>query len=645
MKEQFIDWAGYYAVRAFAVAVRRLSPESACALGRSLGTVAHILSGRRRVAYADLKAAFGARYDAAARRRLVRRHYEHLGLCLIELLRFPLLTRETVERDIAIPELTRFYEAIHQERGVLLLTAHLGNWELLQIVSGIFGKPIYALMRDQKYPRLNGLLNEFRKSRGSGVVSLGMGLRDLLRALRRSELVGVLGDQSAGKHQGLIVSFFGRKTTIPTGAFELASRTGAVLLPAFITRRENEKHDIYLGAPVSVPRDTSEAEAFRPAVESYVHTLEALITKHPEQWLWAKKRWKYSWTKRLVILSDGKPGHYKQSEAVAEAFQQVTSQYGRPGVEYTVKRIEVRFRSALHRILFFLFGLTARPWAQGHLAWLRLFLTPESAREVEEAGADFVISAGSSLVPVNLWLARENNAKSAVVMKPPFPYNFLRYDLAVVPAHDKGPVPAEAVRTALTLSVPRAEDEELLSLQSELRDPGSVKIAVFLGGPTKGYEMKTETIRELLRILEQVPDGDYLVTTSRRTPAAVVSLLEHSPGSRCQKFVDGSRDTRAGWVPVFLDLAKIVIVTEDSISMISESVGSGKRVIILAAGEEATLPAKHRRFTRMLEQKSAAVRATVSDLAGKLRAADDLPSADLARREFEQLQKRLQEIL
>ena len=572
MKEAVLDWTGYHAVRAFARAVRMLPLAASCALGRFLGRVAWwILARRRRVAYADLKAAFGTRYDAAGRRRLVRLHFEHMGLSLIELLRFPLLTRESVEHDIAIPELQRFYDAVHQDRGVVLLTAHFGNWELLQIVSAIFGKPIHALMRDQKFPRLNGLLNEFRRSRGSGVVSLGMGLRDLLRALRRRELIGVLGDQSAGKHQGLIVSFFGRKTTIPTGAFELAGRTGCVLLPAFIIREKDMTHRIRLGEPVECPALAGDEEAYRPLVDAYVRTLELLIAANPEQWLWAKKRWKYCWTKRILILSDGKPGHFKQSEAVAEAFRAVTTQHGRPGMDYPMNRIEVEYRSSMHRLLFFFFGFFFHPWAQGRLSWLRFFLKPGCASALEGAGADFVISSGSSLVPLNLCLARENRAKSAVVMKPPFPYNFLHYDLALVPAHDTGRVPTEAVRTALALSSPRPESDELFDLRSELRDPDSVKIAVFLGGPTREYGMRPETIRQLLAILDEVPEGDYLVTASRRTPPAVNVLLDAAAHPKCQKMVLPFKDGRAGWVPAFLEMAKIVVVTEDSISMISEA--------------------------------------------------------------------------
>ncbi|HTL48234.1 MAG TPA: ELM1/GtrOC1 family putative glycosyltransferase [Verrucomicrobiae bacterium] len=639
-----IDFAGYHFIRGFAVAARALPAGAAYGLGSFLGDVAYIFSSRRKVAYADLKAAFGARKTAKARWQTVRAHYRHIGQSFIELLRFPLLDRQTVERDVSIPHLERFNQALNEKKGVVLLTAHLGNWELLQIVSGIFGSPIQALMRDQKYPRLNGLLNDFRRSRGSGVASRGMGIRDLMRSLRRRELVGVLGDQSAGRQQGLIVPFFGRKTTIPTGAFQLAGRAGALVLPAFIVRLKNEKHEIHLGKAFHCPEDTEGEETYREFAREYVAALEDLISRYPEQWLWAKKRWKYSWTKRILILSDGKPGHFKQSQAVAEAFRAVETQYGRPGMEYPTEAVTVKFRSPFHKAFFAAAGFFFFPWAQGRLSLLRFFFDEETSRLLEEVSADFIVSAGAGLVPLNLCLARENQAKSVVIMKPPFPYNFLRYDLAIVPAHDTGKVPAEAVRTLLTLSSAPSGGETGGELKSELRDPEKIRISLFLGGPTRDYRMEEAAVRKTLDALER-SGADYLVTTSRRTPEKICAYLKQAALPHCQKIVIAAEDARPGWVGVMTEAAEVLVITEDSISMVSEAAATGKKVIMLSVDDAEKLPKKHRRFADMLAASGSVSRAAPDDLAARLESAKQGFATDLARNEKMLLQKRLQEIL
>ncbi len=652
MKDEFLDVSGFWTIRFAAGAVQALPARWALGAGRFLGACGYFFSGRKHSAYADLKAAFGKSLTPEQRWKVVRGHYEHIGQSALEFLRFPLLNLDTVRQDVDIHHLERFHEAVNQGKGVLLLTAHLGNWELLQMVSGVLGKPIHALMREQKHSRLNSLLNDFRQIKGSRVVrNRGMDLRDLVRALRRSELVGVLADQSAGKSAGLILPFFGRKTTIPTGAFEIASRTGSIILPAFISRGKDGRHVIHVEEIIPCPLNEKDEAKFEEPVRRYLELVEKRISENPEQWLWAKKRWKYSWTKRLVVLSDGKPGHVKQSQAIVQSFRSVETQYGRPGMEYRVETIPVGFKSEAHRILFQILAFFFIPWAQGRLSWLRFFLNPETAAAVENSGADFVISTGASLVPLNLCLARENGGKSIVLMKPPFPYSLCRYDLAVVPEHDTGRVPEQAIRTLLTPSAPSSEFSGDLQnvLRDEVKKPEKVGVSVFLGGATRRYGMPLGNVKQLFEVLEKnsAAAGDYLVTTSRRTPAEVCNFLkiEKPRFLKCQSLVLASEDPRSGVVESMMQLASILIVTEDSISMVSEAVSSGKRVVVLGLGETAQLPAKHQRFLKLLEERGAVVRASVMDLEEKIKNANAAAAPSLAEQEKKALREKLQEIL
>ncbi len=355
-------------------------------------------------------------------------------------------------------------------------------------------------------------------------------------------------------------------------------------------------------------------------------------------------------TKRLLILSDGKPGHVKQSEAVAEQFKNISSQYARPGMEYPASTIEVKFKSSWHRRLFPWFAFFFIPWAQGRLRFLAWFFSPETQKAVENARADFIISAGASLVPLNLCFARDSRAKSIVLMKPSFPFHLFRYDLAMVPAHDRGPVPEGAFRTLLTPSCmePARISGAAQKLAGSLPRPGKVKIAVFLGGPTRRFSLELEPVRRLFSALDRIASqkGDYLVTTSRRTPQVISDFLKREVVNRahCQKVVIAAEDSSPETAPGMMALASIVLVTEDSISMISEAVSAGRKVIVLSLGSRG-LPAKHKKFREILARESAIEVAGPEDLEEKIASLDLQKTPAILQLEKEALAKRLQEFL
>lgn len=632
------------------IKVFTLLPFSAAVrLGGAAGFFAfYVLKRRRASAYADLKAAFGNRFNEKQRLGLVRSHFAHLGRVGVEMLYFPQLTLEDLKPRLKINHKERYDNILAENKSMVLLTAHFGNWEILQVIGTLEGRPIHVLQRPQKRKLIDRILSDLRESRGSFAISRGMGVRDLIRALRANQSVGLLGDQDAGKYEGQIEKIFSRKTTVPTGPFELAARTSAVLLPVFIVSRPGGQHEIFVEEPIPCLEESG--GGYHSAMRKYLDLLESFVSRYPEQWLWGAKRWKYSWTKRIVILSDGKPGHVKQSEAVAERFKEVESQYGRPGMEYPTQTVRVEYRSALHRKLFAVFAVLFIPFAQGRLAWLRLFFKTETAEALRQLSADFFISSGSSMTPLNLCLARECRAKSIVLMKPFWPFNYYRYDLVLVPAHDRGPMPRETFRTLL---VPSLSDHDRLEQAGKkfgrsLRAASRVRLAIFLGGPTRDYRLSVNPVERVIQEVENASGqlGDYLVTTSRRTPEGIVRFLkERLPDLKgCQELVVASEDPRPEVVPGMMALAEILVITEDSISMISEAVASSKKVVVLGLATD-TLPVKHRRFLQLLLEKSAIVMAGPEDLLAVLRKLETTDQPALAREQDEAIVKKLEAIL
>lgn len=603
-------WADSIAVifvRCLSFFLQALPLEWALRLGRFFGIVAFHTSSRRKLAYVNLKAAFGTDYDARERNAIIRRHFQHLAQNVVEMLRFPKMNQRYFDRFITAHHRERYEEARRQNQGLVLLTPHFGNWELTQILAALNGQPMTVLARAQKHSRLNDFLNELRSSHGSVAIQKGTSdVRDFIRVLQNHGMVGALGDLSGGR-DGSPIRFFGRKTTAPAGIFKIAKRAGSAVLPCFMVRTNGPQHEIFVEEPFLFTSNGHEERSVEECLEDYYRLLERWIRKYPDQWLWVYKRWKYCFTKRVLFLKDGRTGHERQSEAVQSQFERLGSML--PQYEFEFQSVDIRFKSAWHQKFFFAFGFLFRPFAQGNLGVLKFFVRHECAKTLREAHADIIVSAGASLVPMNLLLKSENLAKSVVLMKPPFPYRADCFDLLIVPAHDRFSKNDETV--VRTLLAPNKIDDQLLRSSAEgLKEIAngsgrkSKRISVFVGGNTKSYRFEPSQFEKCLRELKTYSEEaglELLITTSRRTdPKAselVKQIFQTHPSCKLLIIANESNPPNAAYG--MLALSDAAVVTEDSISMTSEAVSSGKHVLVMKLGN-GKLSAKHARFQETL---------------------------------------------
>jgi KDO2-lipid IV(A) lauroyltransferase len=644
--EDLLDRIGYLAARALIFLFERIPFAVGLRIGDAFGRGVFYLSKKRRVAYINLKAALGDQLSSAERWKAIRDHFGFMGQSAVEVMSFKRMERKHHDLDVKIHGLERYEALLRSGHGGVLITAHFGNWELLQVWSGLRGTPIHVLTREQKYPRINGLINELRESHGSVSISRGAGIRGLIRALREKKMIGVLGDQSAGKTEGIILPFFGRRTTVPVGAFQLAHRTDAFIMPFFIVRTGGRNHEVYSEEvlkddPSLAPQDRVEFQA-----RQYLKILEDFIRKFPNQWLWENKRWKYCWDRKIVILSDGKAGHFKQSEVVAEMLSEFKEFHGRPGLQFETERILVEYRSPFHRAALFCMAFLMKPWIQGRLRWLSFFVTTETQKAIEKASADYIIAAGSGLAPVQLLLAQETGAKKIVIMNPPFPYSLMPYDLAIVPAHDGGKVPKRTLRCVIMPSGYQTHDRaaEAKELQKKMGEGSRPQIAVFLGGATRNYDLTVSDMEKLCSTLKRIAPraGDFMITTSRRTTAHVERFLKSNLAQQpvCRLLVIANEDPSPFVAGGMMGLADLLIVTEDSLAMISEAVGTGKRVIVLSLGE-GDLPEKHYRFDLILSQRGLVTLCGLADLEKNIMELLKQPAFPVLQREKNALIERL----
>lgn len=258
-------------------------------IGRRLGDVLWWLLPRRRaVALDNLRRCFGAERSAPEVQRLARRSFQHLGMNLVEISRYVHRPTAVMLSQVRVQGSEHLHAAAAAGRGILVLTAHYGNWELLAAAHGLTGLPLSIVTRPLDHPLLDELAGRFRRRSGAELITKRQAVREVLGALRRQRMVGILLDQNATRAEGVFVPFFGSAASTSKGLALLALRTGAPVVPVFLRREVDGGHCMEVGPALAPPPDAQ--------VTTYTATfnqvLEAAIRRAPEQWLWMHDRWR-----------------------------------------------------------------------------------------------------------------------------------------------------------------------------------------------------------------------------------------------------------------------------------------------------------------------------------------------------------------
>lgn len=261
-------------------------------LGRRLGDVMYAtLSHRRRLALDNLRRAYPA-LPSRERARLARRAAQHLGMTMIELTR--LLARPldvTLERiDLEGVEHLRAVMAAHGR--ALLLTAHLGNWELLAAAHRLTGFPLSIVVRPLDVPWLDALAERLRARTGVELIDKRGALRRVLEALRRGRMIGILLDQNTARREGVFVDFFGRAASTSRSVALLALRTQTPVVPVFIRRAPGGRHTVLIHPALDLPGRNGPGAAVGELTARCTQAIERAIREAPEQWLWSHDRWR-----------------------------------------------------------------------------------------------------------------------------------------------------------------------------------------------------------------------------------------------------------------------------------------------------------------------------------------------------------------
>jgi KDO2-lipid IV(A) lauroyltransferase len=229
---------------------------------------------------ANLGHVLGSSVGEREKRRLAKRAFRNFALSIADFLRFPRLSRKSLAKMVQGQALGTIERELRSGKGVILLGAHVGNWELGGAILSLSGFRLSAVAMPHRYALIDRFFVKRRRRKGIDVISSGRATGDLLRALRRNECIAILGDRNV-LGRGIERDFFGARAVVPYGHVTLSLRTGAPIIPTFIIREKGTRFRVCLEEPI---RPGSGPRAFEDVLSSCLRVMEKYVRQYPDQW-------------------------------------------------------------------------------------------------------------------------------------------------------------------------------------------------------------------------------------------------------------------------------------------------------------------------------------------------------------------------
>jgi KDO2-lipid IV(A) lauroyltransferase len=240
---------------------------------------------RRKVVLENLRTAFPD-LSEGERIRIARRSLRHLGLNFVEYNYLPWLSGRNVPSLFEFEGLDVFERALAKNKGVLLLTLHLGHGDLATAALAVRGYPMVLVSKAFKWPWLNDLWFGMREKVGVRFVPARNSSYALLKALKRNSAVIIPLDQFTGPPIGVRTTFFGKETGTAAGLAVMSERSGAPVVSVYTYRRPDGRHVVHF------EREMPSEGPTERVTQGFNDELETFVKKHPDQWMWLHRRWK-----------------------------------------------------------------------------------------------------------------------------------------------------------------------------------------------------------------------------------------------------------------------------------------------------------------------------------------------------------------
>ena len=266
------------------------------ALGRAAGGASNLAwRSKRQVTRENMAQVTGRSPNDPYVRRLAYTSWVNYGRYASDFLNFANIDAEAIERecsDASVGASWKEYidQAREAGRGTILASAHFGNWDMAGVIVGRHMRP-HAVADTFKDPRLDKLIQSQREAKGVHIIPLEGSARRLLRVLQQNEIVGLVTDRPLPPGEGVEITFFGRKTSVPAGPGTLALKTGAPIVAGFVWYGSDRRFCIRTYPPI-FPQKGAARDAEIARLTQYIYTaLEEVVRAYPSQWYMFRPFW------------------------------------------------------------------------------------------------------------------------------------------------------------------------------------------------------------------------------------------------------------------------------------------------------------------------------------------------------------------
>ena len=261
-------------------------------LGALMGRAAfYIIPKERKKALDHLGMAFADKKSQGEIRETAVKVFSNLGRNAAEWLNYPKLDKRWFEKNVTTQGFERLLEAHKRKKGVIILTGHFGNWELLAAYLGLFGCKGAIIARKIYVEQFNTFFVKMRGHFGHENIYRDESPKRVLKFLRDGGYMGVLPDQDVDSLEGVFVDFFGKPAYTPTSPVKLAIKTGAALMPSLLLRTGG-RFTFFVDNEIKLDITGDKERDVLVNTAKWMNVFEKYIRKYPDQWVWMHRRWK-----------------------------------------------------------------------------------------------------------------------------------------------------------------------------------------------------------------------------------------------------------------------------------------------------------------------------------------------------------------
>ncbi|MBE2189286.1 MAG: lysophospholipid acyltransferase family protein [Candidatus Kapabacteria bacterium] len=271
---------------------RFMNVKSRGKFGQIIGRILMISKRRKKITYDNIKAAF-PEFTENRIQEVIIGSYHNLGITMVELLAFPHLRIDGFKKYLKYENEGLFQEIHSRGNGMILLSGHYGNWEMLACTAGAYsGIPITIIVKPQRNKYIDAHLNEYRTMYGNSVVPMSKAAKSMIKAIKNNEAVALLVDQSADASKDIFIDFLGRKAVTYEAPAALALRFNVPIIMGFAVRNPDFTYNVEL---LELKHDdlSNDSKGIAELTKRHVAILENMIRKYPHLWAWQHNRWKH----------------------------------------------------------------------------------------------------------------------------------------------------------------------------------------------------------------------------------------------------------------------------------------------------------------------------------------------------------------